>query len=432
MITQVSTGGRSGAGRERGGMLSLKPDMASLARARSTSRTGSTTKRLISSTGSPRKCGARRQAGDRSIRPVDDLLGGGLQKSGKVKGPLHVQFVMGVKNAMPVDHEVFEFYVKTLNRVAPGATWTGAGIGKDQLKLAVGRLNSAAIAGRAWRTTCASTRTRWRRRTRRLLNKSLTCAASTDGALRPPPRRASFLAAARNGVRGGQRTSTAAVSETAPAARVGIVGAGSIGIAFALVFARAGWRVALYDPDEVRRRLVLAELRARTEDLLAYGLLTEPVEQIVARVAVVATLETAVRDAQLVQECAPELLELKRQLFAEIDAAAPSDAVLASSSSALPASSFAAELAGRGRCLVAHPGNPPYLLRVIEIVPAPFTQEESSKRAEQLFRAAGLIPVPSRAKSKASSSTASRGPCYERPTAWSATASHRWKTSTPS
>ena len=149
------------------------------------------------------------------------------------------------------------------------------------------------------------------------------------------------------------------MSETAPAARVGIVGAGSIGIAFALVFARAGWRVALYDPDEVRRRLVLAELRARTEDLLAYGLLTEPVEQLVARVAVVATLETAVRDAQLVQECAPELLELKRQLFAEIDAAAPGDAVLASSSSALPASSFAAELAGRGRCLVAHPGNPP-------------------------------------------------------------------------
>ena len=184
------------------------------------------------------------------------------------------------------------------------------------------------------------------------------------------------------------------MSETAPAARVGIVGAGSIGIAFALVFARAGWRVALYDPDEVRRRLALAELRTRTEDLLAYGLLTEPVEQIVARVAVVATLETAVRDAQLVQECAPELLELKRQLFAEIDAAAPSDAVLASSSSALPASSFAAELAGRGRCLVAHPCNPPYLLRVIEIVPAPFTQEESSKRAEQLYRAVGLIPVP--------------------------------------
>jgi uncharacterized protein (DUF849 family) len=55
-----------------------------------------------------------------------------MQKTGKIRGPLHIQFVMGVKNAMPVDREVFEFYVKTLKRLAPDATWTGAGIGKDQ------------------------------------------------------------------------------------------------------------------------------------------------------------------------------------------------------------------------------------------------------------------------------------------------------------
>jgi 3-keto-5-aminohexanoate cleavage enzyme len=55
-----------------------------------------------------------------------------MEKAGKIKGPLHVQFVMGVKNAMPVDREVFEFYVRTLMRLAPEATWTGAGIGKDQ------------------------------------------------------------------------------------------------------------------------------------------------------------------------------------------------------------------------------------------------------------------------------------------------------------
>ncbi|MBP1296428.1 uncharacterized protein (DUF849 family) [Bradyrhizobium elkanii] len=58
-----------------------------------------------------------------------------MQKIGKIKGPLHVQFVMGVKNAMPVDREAFEFYIKTLNRLAPDATWTGAGIGKDQITL---------------------------------------------------------------------------------------------------------------------------------------------------------------------------------------------------------------------------------------------------------------------------------------------------------
>src|SRR5207237_7134093 len=58
-----------------------------------------------------------------------------MQKAGKIKGPLHVQFVMGVKNAMPVDRATFEFYAQTLRRLAPDATWTGAGIGKDQITL---------------------------------------------------------------------------------------------------------------------------------------------------------------------------------------------------------------------------------------------------------------------------------------------------------
>jgi uncharacterized protein (DUF849 family) len=58
-----------------------------------------------------------------------------MARAGQIRGPLHVQFVMGVKNAMPVDREVFAFYVATLGRLAPDATWTGAGIGKDQLTL---------------------------------------------------------------------------------------------------------------------------------------------------------------------------------------------------------------------------------------------------------------------------------------------------------
>ncbi|MGY4254309.1 uncharacterized protein (DUF849 family) [Bradyrhizobium sp. USDA 4516] len=58
-----------------------------------------------------------------------------MQKIGNIKGPLHVQFVMGVKNAMPVDRAAFEFYIEALNRLAPDATWTGAGIGKDQITL---------------------------------------------------------------------------------------------------------------------------------------------------------------------------------------------------------------------------------------------------------------------------------------------------------
>jgi len=59
-----------------------------------------------------------------------------MQRTGRIKGPLHIQFVMGVKNAMPVDRHVLEFYIETLKRMAPDATWTGAGIGRDQMTLA--------------------------------------------------------------------------------------------------------------------------------------------------------------------------------------------------------------------------------------------------------------------------------------------------------
>ena len=136
MIVQLSTGGRSGNGRERGGMLPLKPDMASLS-------TGSCNfptrvyenapdlvnwlvEEMIKYDVKPEV-----EAFDLSMifKAVE------MQKAGQMKAPLHVQFVMGVKNAMPVDRETFEFYVKTLKRLAPDATWTGAGIGRDQLTL---------------------------------------------------------------------------------------------------------------------------------------------------------------------------------------------------------------------------------------------------------------------------------------------------------
>ena len=178
-----------------------------------------------------------------------------------------------------------------------------------------------------------------------------------------------------------------------PAQRAAIIGAGSIGVAFALVFARAGWQVRLYDTDAERLRLAGAELRERCDDLAGFGLLAEASAVVHARIVGVEELNEAVADADLVQECAPERLELKLELFAAFDAAAPAGAVLASSSSALPASRFAAELAGRARCLVTHPGNPPYLLRVIELVPAPFTAPWCVERAEAIYREAGMLPV---------------------------------------
>lgn len=172
-----------------------------------------------------------------------------------------------------------------------------------------------------------------------------------------------------------------------------IIGAGSIGVAFAVAFSRAGGQVSMYDPDASWRQAALAEVRQCLADLQSFQLLDEDPSAVAARVQATDSLEDAVREADLVQECAPEKADLKRDLFARVAAAAPAHAVLASASSALPVSQYAPEGEARERCLVAHPGNPPYLIPVIELVPAPFTSVQTVERAEALYRAFGLSPV---------------------------------------
>jgi uncharacterized protein (DUF849 family) len=136
MIVQLSTGGRSGAGRERGGMLALRPDMASLSTGSCNfpTRVYENAPELVDWLASEMRAYEVKpeiEAFDLSM--IFQAVA--MQKMGRIKGPLHVQFVMGVKNAMPVDRETFEFYIKTLKRLTPDATWTGAGIGKDQITL---------------------------------------------------------------------------------------------------------------------------------------------------------------------------------------------------------------------------------------------------------------------------------------------------------
>lgn len=136
LIIQFSTGGRSGTGRERGAMLALKPDMASLT-------TGSCNFPTRVYENAPdlvdwlaAEMLAQRVKPEIEVFDLSMIFNAvEMQRACKIAPPLHVQFVMGVKNAMPADRETFEFYVATLKRLTPNATWTGAGIGKDQLTL---------------------------------------------------------------------------------------------------------------------------------------------------------------------------------------------------------------------------------------------------------------------------------------------------------
>jgi 3-hydroxyacyl-CoA dehydrogenase len=107
----------------------------------------------------------------------------------------------------------------------------------------------------------------------------------------------------------------------------------------------------------------------------------------------VRTIEEAAAGASFVQESGPEKLEIKKDLFAKLDAAAPQDAVLASSSSAITPSQFTENLKGRGRCLVNHPINPPYLVPAVELVPSPWTTPATVENARKTMIAIGQAPM---------------------------------------
>jgi 3-hydroxyacyl-CoA dehydrogenase len=174
---------------------------------------------------------------------------------------------------------------------------------------------------------------------------------------------------------------------------VAIVGAGSIGAAWAIVFARSGSAVHLTDSDAGARAAALGRIERRLQELRRNDLLDERPAAVLSRITVVASAAEAVAGAGWVQECVVEDVEVKRALFAELDALADPEAVLASSTSMIACSRWADGLAGRARCVVVHPGNPPYLLPVAEIVPAPFTSDDTVERARIVLAAAGMTPV---------------------------------------
>ncbi|HEX4259838.1 MAG TPA: 3-hydroxyacyl-CoA dehydrogenase [Acetobacteraceae bacterium] len=177
-------------------------------------------------------------------------------------------------------------------------------------------------------------------------------------------------------------------------ARTAVIGAGLIGRSWAIVFARAGHDVALWDPAPEAADAARAFAADRLPDLAQAGLLGGAApETVLARIAVAASLADAVAAADWVQENGPERLETKSALFADLDRLAPAAAILASSTSTIPASKFGGTIPGRRRILVAHPVNPPYLIPVVEIAPATWTDPEIVAQARAFMAASGMVPA---------------------------------------
>ena len=160
-----------------------------------------------------------------------------------------------------------------------------------------------------------------------------------------------------------------------PIERTAIVGGGIIGRSWAIVYARAGLPVAVYDR--------LPETRARMR-----GMLAEALAQSTALVG-----DAAARGADFVHECIDEKLDSKVAIFAELDRLTKPSAILATTTSSFPVSSFATDLPSRQRCIVVHPATPPHLLPVTEVCPAPFTEQVVTDATFAFMEQCGQVPV---------------------------------------
>jgi ketoreductase RED1 len=171
---------------------------------------------------------------------------------------------------------------------------------------------------------------------------------------------------------------------------VAVVGAGTIGLSWASLFAAQGMTVRVTDPRPDVGDLVRDAVRqfARTQPERA----GDP-DTLLARIEVVDGLEDAVRGVDVVQENAPERLPLKQELFARIEAVVPERALIASSTSALMPSDLAREMRTPERLVVGHPFNPPEVLPLVEVVPGERTADWAVQAAVELYRGIGKHPV---------------------------------------
>jgi L-gulonate 3-dehydrogenase len=174
--------------------------------------------------------------------------------------------------------------------------------------------------------------------------------------------------------------------------KIALVGGGLIGQAWAIVFARAGHEVMLYDAEASALKHARDAIAARLHDLAGFQLVDDP-QAVLGRIGYVTGLAEALEGAAYVQESTPERVEVKRAVYSELDRLAAPDAILASSTSGIPASSFTEHVPGRQRCLVAHPINPPYVTPLVELCPAPWTDMGVVDRTHELMTRVGQAPI---------------------------------------
>ncbi|XP_025099022.1 lambda-crystallin-like [Pomacea canaliculata] len=179
------------------------------------------------------------------------------------------------------------------------------------------------------------------------------------------------------------------------AKKIAIIGSGNIGRSWALLFSCAEHLVCLCDNDPEQLAGVVDDLRGQLSLLKSRGLSRghlEP-EQQLKLITLSPDLAQCVQGADLIMECVPEVLEVKRQVLKAVDDVMSRDAIFSSSTSSLLPSELSEDLRHRDRFLVIHPTNPPFLARAVELVPAPWTSGDVMKRSRELMKQVGQAPI---------------------------------------
>lgn len=174
--------------------------------------------------------------------------------------------------------------------------------------------------------------------------------------------------------------------------KTAILGSGLIGRSWAMVFARGGHEVALWDQDAAQVDKALAHI-ARTLPEMAKAGLIDDIDAVQARITGAATLADAIAGAGFLQENIVERAAPKQMLFSEVERLAPADAIISSSTSAIMPSIIFGALATRARCLVSHPLNPPHLAPIVELCGGDFTNPAVIGRARAFMAGCGMVPI---------------------------------------
>jgi len=177
--------------------------------------------------------------------------------------------------------------------------------------------------------------------------------------------------------------------------KISIIGSGLIGRSWAMLFAGAGYQVRIFDviPNQVTQ--ALTDIEKQLKHLESIGTLKGTLSacQQFELIKGSSSMQECLSDSKHVQECTPEILELKKKVYKEIDSLVGPNTVLSSSTSCLLPSTFTDGLKNKHNCIVSHPINPPYYVPAVEVIPAPWTSKDVVDKTCALMKEIQLVPV---------------------------------------